>query len=67
MTTDSKEIDSEEGKETSRKKPLDETNDLLRSISVYIRSGYTILRNFTVLRNYLDGTVEIRITLSQKE
>jgi hypothetical protein len=67
MTTDPKEIDFEEGKETSRKKPLGETNDLLGSISVYIRGGYTILRNFTVLRDYLDGTVEIRITLSQKE
>lgn len=66
MTSDPN-SDSRDNKETTEQKPFEKTHDLLGSISVFLRKGYTDLRNFTVLQNFLEGSVEIRITLYKSE
>lgn len=58
---------SSESKEFTEQKPFEKTHDLLGSISVYLRKGYTDLRNFTILQNVLESSVEIRITLYRSE
>lgn len=43
--------------------PIDNSRDPITVLRLLIKEGYTILTDFTVLRNYLDGDVEVRIKL----